>query len=133
MRRSLTSLTAALFLSLAVAGCSPFGGACPAIGWLNSAKIIATGAASLQVCILDRCVTSGGEASRDDQFSIQTSAAGSYEVEFRMARPSSIAVTGFDAAGTEIAREKFDLVWTRTGGSEQCGGPASTPTITLTI
>lgn len=47
--------------------------------------------------------------------------------------PEHVTVRALAADGSVLAEQHNDLVWTRVGGSEQCGGPVTTPPITLRI
>lgn len=47
--------------------------------------------------------------------------------------PEHVTVRALALDRTVLAEQRNDLVWTRGGGSEQCGGPATTPPITLRI
>lgn len=56
--------------------------------------------------------------------------------EFRVSQggnPPHVMVRALTADRTVLAEQQNDLVWTRVGGSAQCGGPVMTPTITLTV
>lgn len=50
-----------------------------------------------------------------------------------MNAPPSATISALAADGTVLAEQRFDLAWTRVGGSEQCGGPMSTPPLTLRV
>jgi hypothetical protein len=47
--------------------------------------------------------------------------------------PANVAVRALAADGTVLAEQERDLVWTRVGGTEQCGGPVTTPPIQLSV
>jgi hypothetical protein len=47
--------------------------------------------------------------------------------------PARVTVRALAADGTALAQQEHDLVWTRVGGSEQCGGPVTTPPIQLSV
>jgi hypothetical protein len=50
-----------------------------------------------------------------------------------MNAPLSATISALAVNGTVLAEQRFDLAWTRVGGSEQCGGPMSTPPLTLRV
>ncbi len=45
--------------------------------------------------------------------------------------PTKVTVRALAADGTVLAEREQELVWTRVGGTEQCGGPVTTPPIQL--
>ena len=47
--------------------------------------------------------------------------------------PAEVTVRALAADGTVLAEQEHDLVWTRVGGTEQCGGPVTTPPILLSV
>jgi hypothetical protein len=47
--------------------------------------------------------------------------------------PSEVTVRALAADGTVLAEQEQELVWTRVGGTEQCGGPATAPPIQLPV
>lgn len=47
--------------------------------------------------------------------------------------PQHVALRALSAGRTLLAQQETDLVWTRVGGSEQCGGPVTTPPIILRV
>lgn len=47
--------------------------------------------------------------------------------------PAKVAVRALAADGTVLAEQEHDIVWTRVGGTEQCGGPVTTPPILLSV
>ena len=47
--------------------------------------------------------------------------------------PDHVTVRALAADGTVLAEQEHDLVWTRVGGTEQCGGPVTTPPIQLSV
>ena len=127
-----TTVAAAVGIALGLAACTPFGVACPAVAYIYSVDVTTDGATSIEACVADECVTSLAP-SLDGIFTVSQSAPGEYSVDFFTGTPDAVTVAAFDAAGVELARDDFALEWTRTGGSEQCGGPASTPGITLKL
>jgi hypothetical protein len=46
---------------------------------------------------------------------------------------ASVTLRALAANGTVLAELDHDLLWTRVGGSEQCGGPVTTPPINLSV
>lgn len=47
--------------------------------------------------------------------------------------PQHVTVRALALDRTVLVEQGNDLVWTRVGGSEQCGGPVTTPPITLRL
>jgi hypothetical protein len=47
--------------------------------------------------------------------------------------PARVTVRALAADGTMLAEQEHDLVWTRVGGTEQCGGPVTAPPILLSV
>ncbi|WP_193342733.1 hypothetical protein [Pseudarthrobacter sp. AB1] len=47
--------------------------------------------------------------------------------------PKHVTVRALAPNKTVLAEQENDLVWTRVGGSEQCGGPVTTPAITVKV
>ena len=47
--------------------------------------------------------------------------------------PSRVTVKALAADGAVLAGQEHDLVWTRVGGTAQCGGPVTTPPIQLSV
>ena len=47
--------------------------------------------------------------------------------------PEEVTVRALAADGMVLAEQEHDLVWTMVGGSEQCGGPVTTPPIRLSV
>jgi hypothetical protein len=50
-----------------------------------------------------------------------------------MSAPKKATVRAISASGEVLAERDVDLAWTRVGGSEQCGGPATAGPITLSL
>lgn len=48
-----------------------------------------------------------------------------------MSAPKRVTVRALDAAGEVLAQRDVELTWTRVGGSEQCGGPATAGPVSL--
>lgn len=47
--------------------------------------------------------------------------------------PDHVSIKAIARDGTVLAEKEQDLVWTRVGGSAQCGGPVTTPPIQLRV
>lgn len=47
--------------------------------------------------------------------------------------PEKVTVRALAADGTVLAEQEQELVWTRVGGSEHCGGPVTTPPVLLSV
>ncbi|MDR7081160.1 hypothetical protein J2X01_000429 [Arthrobacter ginsengisoli] len=56
-----------------------------------------------------------------------------WKVSFLMQSPKHVTVRALAADGTVLAEREVDLGWTRVGGSEQCGGPATAGPIGLAV
>ena len=50
-----------------------------------------------------------------------------------MRSPETVTITAYSADGSVLARREVDLGWTRVGGSEACGGPATAGPVRLNI
>ena len=118
----------ALLLFAALTGCSF--GACPAIGYLYSVEVHSTGEfAALEACAAGDCVSSADDPADAMMFTVTNDGDGSWTVGPFPATPDLLTLRARDDAGIAIAEERYDLEWTRTGGSEQCGGPHETPPV----
>jgi len=154
MTRPLAALAVSAALLAALTGCSP--SACTAIGYLYSVEVQATGEfASLEVCADGDCLASSDASPEPTPesalpsgqpgqlpptfnvelppFSLVERSDGAWTVDSLASPAEHLTVRAFDAAGTLLAEEDFDLEWTRTGGSEQCGGPMGTPPVEFSV
>lgn len=137
MTRTLALAAAGVALLPALAGCSF--GACTAIGYIYAVDVHATGEfASLEVCVDDACVASaGGEASEAVQppegelppFALERRSDELWSVTSLRSTPDRLTVRALDTTEAVVAERGYELEWTRTGGSEQCGGPMETPAL----
>ncbi len=50
-----------------------------------------------------------------------------------MTEPVTVTVRALSSTGQVLVEKVADLQWTRSGGSEQCGGPSTTGTVTLDV
>lgn len=139
-------------------GCS--GVACPAIGYVSTLTVNIEGnaAAVSEVSVCDKTGCSEPEptaATPAPQKTVVTEISpGSPEPQPTVSRapfyshredpdtwaftlgfgtPSEVTVKAHAADGTVIAEKNQALVWTRVGGTEQCGGPITTPPIQLSV
>lgn len=120
----------ALFVALVptLAGCSS--GACPAVGYLTNVEVRTTGDfASLEACVAGDCVNSTDAPSDLGLFSVTSDGDHSWTIGSFQGTPDKMTLRTRDAAGAMISEKVYNLDWTRTGGSEQCGGPMETPAI----
>ena len=122
----------ALLLFATLTGCSF--GACPAIAYLYSVEVRTTGEfAALEACAEGDCVSSVDAPDETMMFSVRPDGEGSWVVGSFASAPDRLTLRARDDAGVVLAEERYDLEWTRTGGSEQCGGPMSTPTVDFAV
>jgi hypothetical protein len=124
---------AALLLFAALTGCSS--GACTEIGYLYSVEVRTTGEfATLEACAEGECATSDAVASANSlMFTVRPDGDSAWTVEPFPSTPDRLTLRARDDAGVVLAEESYDLEWTRTGGSEQCGGPMSTPPVDFAV
>ena len=113
-----------------LAGCVPFGVACPAVGWSNSLIVKLDGDTEpvdrVQICTNDGCAPAAdadltgplgliAAEQRDDT---------TWRLRLEMMAPDRIAVRALDAGGTVLAEAEVSPEWVRGGGDARCGGPA---------
>lgn len=143
--------------TLATAGC---GTACSTIGYVSVITVKLEGNADavdeVQLCSDQGC-SQRLPAEEEPAVPIQTAAPGSSNSpypprvpqaaflssrkdpttwEFSVSQsgnPPHVTVRALTADRAVLAEQQNDLVWTRVGGSEQCGGPVTTPPITLRL
>lgn len=135
-------VVAAIAMALVVGAIlrSPTPTACPAIGWIDTVDIALVGnagqVASLSICEGTGCNPGGTAASAAPTYgtgSVTRLGPSRWRYEAGMANPASITVQASDSAGKILAQQTFALNWKRVGGSDQCGGPATTDTLELAI
>jgi hypothetical protein len=156
MKRKLAGLAIALLLAEGTAACStPF--ACPALAWVNSLTVSLDGSVEavslVELCADEVCstrsdvpatfpVTSVGpgampapatSAPSFQPFSAARVDDRTWRFSLLMRSPETVRVRALSAGGTVLAERDLKLGWTRVGGSEQCGGPATAGPITLVI
>lgn len=56
-----------------------------------------------------------------------------WQASLGMTEPVTVTVRALSSTGQVLAEKFADLQWTRSGGSEQCGGPSKTGPVTLEI
>jgi hypothetical protein len=56
-----------------------------------------------------------------------------WTVSLLMRAPETATISAYSADGTVLARREVELGWTRVGGSEACGGPATAGPVRLVI
>jgi len=122
--------------------------ACSAIAYLYDVEVRTSGDfASLEVCAEDDCVGSavaticlgaecGPVATVDPSlppFQLEKTRDGEWSVSSLQSAPDRLVVRAYDDAGTLLEQEAYELEWTRTGGSEECGGPMETPPVEFAV
>lgn len=148
--------TAALAVSLPLSGCS---NACTTIGYVSTLTVNLEGDAStvdeVRICAGEVCSVSELPSASPRivvQESLDAKAsptpapepspsyygaradADTWVFTFTLGpHPEHVSVRALAEDGTVLAEQENDLVWTRTGGTAQCGGPVTTPPITLAI
>lgn len=129
MRRVVGFSSAALLLFAALTGCTHL--ACSEIGYLYAVEVQTTGEfAVLEACVGGDCVTSAdADIPTSLMFTVANEGADVWSVGPFPSTPDRLTLRARDDAGVAIAEERYDLEWTRTGGSEQCGGPMETPAV----
>ncbi|WP_457966152.1 hypothetical protein M1E17_06120 [Arthrobacter sp. D1-29] len=147
-------LAAAAIGVVPATGCTPL--ACPAIGYVSSVTVNIEGnvAAVDQVSLCDKTGCSQPEptAGPAPSKTVVTEFSPAPQPTVSMApfysrradkdtwvftansgTPSEVTVKAIAADGSVIAEKDQDLVWTRVGGTEQCGGPITTPPIQFSV
>ena len=122
----------ALLLFATLTGCSF--GACPAVAYLYSVEVETTGEfASLEACADGDCVSSADAPTDTFLFTVTSTGADGWTVGSFPSTPDRLTLRARDDAGVATAEQRYDLEWTRTGGSEHCGGPMSTPPVDFAV
>ena len=117
-----------LVAASALSGCSV--SACPAVLYLSHVEVRTTGEfATLEACVAGDCVSSADTPSGDGLFGVTSDGENSWTIGSFQGSPAKMTLRTRDDAGKMIAEEVVELEWTRTGGSEQCGGPMETPAV----
>ncbi|MET4582631.1 hypothetical protein ABIE21_002141 [Conyzicola nivalis] len=109
--------------------------ACTAIGHLYSVEVHITGEfATLEACADGDCVSSADATSANSlMFTVRPDGDGSWTVGSFTSTPDRLTLRALDDAGALLAEDGYDLEWTRTGGSERCGGPMSTTPVDFAV
>ena len=132
--RRLVVLSAALMVSAVVSGCS-VSDVCPTIGWDNTVTVELEGTTS-NVSSVELCVDGECSGPAPTQLSPDASVGideHSWEISTIMATPENVTIRALSPSKEVLAERDVTLNWVRVGGTEQCGGPAETDPITLTI
>jgi len=115
-------------------------GACTAIGYIYEADLQTSGDfATLEVCSGDECVVAGVEPAPDatdgslPMLYVNAGRDGHWAVGSIAGTLDSVTVRAYDTAGALLKEQDYGLEWTRTGGSEECGGPAETPPLSFDL
>lgn len=131
MKRIVGFSGVSLLLFATLTGCSF--GACPAIAYLYSVEVRVSGElVTLEACAAGDCVSSADAPAEPLMFAVTPAGVDTWTVGAFPSTPDRLTLRARDAAGVVIAEERYDLDWTRTGGSEQCGGPMETPALEFT-
>ncbi|UZX02259.1 hypothetical protein F8G81_06230 [Arthrobacter sp. CDRTa11] len=135
-------------------GCTPL--ACPAIGYVSSITVNIEGNAAavdrVSVCGKTGCSQPEPTAAPAPSKTVVTEFAPAPQPTVSLApfyshredkdtwvftlnsgTPPEVTVKAIAADGTVIAEKDQGLVWTRVGGTEQCGGPITTPPIQFAV
>lgn len=114
----------AMLVAVCATGCSGEI-SCPAIMYYATLEVrVAGDVASVDgivLCLDDACTTEG-EASEVGILTAppeRSDDTWTFTGEF----PEGMTVRALDAAGAVLADREVDVAWTRTGGTEECGGP----------
>lgn len=130
LRRAGLGCVAGLVAVIALAGCVPFGVACPAVGWSNSLIVELYGDTSsvelVQVCTDDGCAPA---ADIDPTGPLGLVAAeqqddSTWTLQLGMMAADYLTVRALDVAGLVLADAEVTPEWVRVGGDARCGGPA---------
>ena len=147
LRRGLV-LAGAAVLAVALSGCTPFGIACPAIGYVSTVEVVLVGdivrADTVRFCDdEDRCSSelppdsAPPTATPDPAEQLAYTAArvdtGHWTITVLTGLPTRGTATAYSAEGTVVGEATATLDWERVGGTEQCGGPMGTDPIELTV
>lgn len=134
--KSAGALGAATLVTLT--GCAPLPVDCPAIGWMNSLTVELEGdtstVATVQLCTEQGCAPAPDiDPSGPWGLVALTDRDGdSWTFSTGMLGPDELSVKALTADGVVISEQVVAPAWRRTGGSEQCGGPA-TAVVSVTI
>jgi len=156
LRRGLV-LAGAAVLAVALSGCTPFGIACPAIGYVSTVEVVLVGdivrvdtvrfcddegwcslsaderlpdPAPTQATLLPRATSDPVEQA---VYTAQRVDAGHWTITVLTGLPTRGTATAYSAEGTVVGEATATLDWERVGGTEQCGGPMEAGPIELTV
>jgi len=135
MNRKALSLVAAAALLPLLAGCDPFY-ECPSIPALWQVELHTQGEfASLEVCADDACVSSveGSVNEHSDDLELRDISDGEWTIGSQSGDFGPLTVRAYDAAGTLVDEQQYDLEWTPTYTDKSCAGVTVAPDITLAI
>ncbi|MGA7148461.1 MAG: hypothetical protein WBX17_08260 [Microbacterium sp.] len=124
-RRGSTILFTVGVTVLAVTGCAPAEPvACPAVAYMSTLEIVVDvpGAEDVLICNDDLCAPS--RAASDAGVTVFPADVDGDVWTFTGQFPDGMTVEVYDAAGELLTSTGIDPDWHRTGGSEECGGPA---------
>ncbi|MEO7123844.1 MAG: hypothetical protein ABI400_12150 [Lacisediminihabitans sp.] len=137
--------------------------ACPTIGWVNSVTVELEGSVegvhTVELCVEGTCSVSADQLQveideplqlmttlpQDPEITAPTSTPATtppfatkvndhtWTFNLMMGTAKEVTVRALTADGATITERDVALEWKRVGGSEQCGGPAKTPPIVLSL
>jgi hypothetical protein len=158
LQRSLAWLTVLLPALAPVSGCARV---CPAVAWTNFVIVVLDGdprnVSWVQLCTPDSCSRAGespvpqtvlpsaapsganglgfppGGGPTARRITVEKMGPERWRFGFDVDAPGSVTVRALDATGKTLAEQKMSLVWQRTGGTGECGGPETASPVTLTV
>jgi hypothetical protein len=150
MRRAVPLLACPALVIGLLAACSHFGAVCPAIAYVYTVEVQTDSDVGLAFCIDDECLVADAPAPADEEPTLLTPdsfhtpgeqppgasigvlerTADGFRATLNSA-PEQVELRALDTAGGTVSSRKHELEWTRTGGSEACGGPAETPPLAI--
>ncbi|WP_125615756.1 hypothetical protein [Specibacter cremeus] len=115
-------------------------GTCPAAGWSNAVKVATHGnlddVAAVTSCAGLGCVPQGpsfANRAKNGVGLLVDDGRGKFVLNVGMADPTSVTLRAFDSSGRVLAQQRYELNWTRVGGTQECGGPMVTDQLALAI
>ncbi|GAA2143643.1 MULTISPECIES: hypothetical protein [Arthrobacter] len=144
-----------MLAGLPLSACAMTDVVCPAVGWVSTITVRLEGDITavndVQLCTPEGCSvreaapaqaaspkTAGpslpGDASPSPApFVASKTALNSWLFTVSGPLPHEVTTRVLAKDGTVLAQQQSPVEWTRTGGSEECGGPVTTPPITVQL
>lgn len=144
-----------LLAGLQLTGCGMTDVVCPAVGWVSTITVRLEGDITavndVQLCTPEGCSvheaapaqaaspkTAGPSTPADASpspapFVGSRTALNSWLFTVSGRLPHEVTTRVLAKDGTLLARQQSQVEWTRVGGSEECGGPVTTPPITVQL